>query len=421
MPLNEAVRYGVDPVSPPTDHHPLSPPLRQSNAPGDPPHPPAAIAALIARMAACPPDKSPLAHALECLAAEVQARGMALHLLSDDQTGFVLAHHHNLSKRTQKEWEHLQDVVKEGQIALPPAPDAKAQFSVPIVHEQRTIGILTACWDDPKHPTDAERALLQWGALLLLLRMDRNMPHAQRAQFMDPEMFIGMLRHDLQSLLSTVIGYAELLLSTYTDPLSKDQEEYIQTILENARRAAHLITMLSEASQLASGQLALEREIVRIRDIWEEAIQQIEPYLTGRNQKIRLIDTGDSPMIQADPQRLPQALGGLLRFIARHLPSHSIIVLRILPHPDQGIVETRIERAQPQNGSKPGYHATPPKRRSPPLPLVIAYAFIEAHGGRLTWFGPQSSEEIASIDLPIASSDTLGAASLQFTIASYPA
>ncbi len=68
--------------------------------PGDPPYPPAVIAAMIARMAACPPDKSPLVHALECLAAEVEARGMALHLPSDDQTSFVLAYHYNLSERT---------------------------------------------------------------------------------------------------------------------------------------------------------------------------------------------------------------------------------------------------------------------------------------------------------------------------------
>jgi len=212
-----------------------------------------------------------------------------------------------------------------------------------------------------------------------------------------------MLAHDLRSPLSSIIGYAEVLLEGYFGPLTDEQAEQVRIIHASAQRVADLIALVSDTFKVTQGRLALNVQPLDVRQVLHNAITELTPYLAARDQTFRVIG-GDRPhIIPADQERLQAALSLLLRFAAQQSPPHSAFNIHIVPPPNSKGTLTLVGRITSSETNTRSDPVEPRPQSSPSLPLVLARMLIQAHGGRLTWSSLEASEDILRVELPVAS------------------
>jgi light-regulated signal transduction histidine kinase (bacteriophytochrome) len=212
--------------------------------------------------------------------------------------------------------------------------------------------------------------------------------------------FVSMLSHDLRSSLAFIIGYADLLLEGYCDPLTESQAEQVRHLRENAERAANLIVLLSDVFKLTHGQLTLEFTLTDIPHLLSQAADNITTLLTSRHQTIEIVNESAFRFAMVDGDRLQKALTLLLRRAAQQGPAHSIFRLHIADHPEGGdtlVVTGHILTSGP-------IKSTPPSEQSPsaypPIPVFIAQSLLQAHGGQLSWSDCNTDGEFLRMEIP---------------------
>ncbi len=141
------------------------------------------------------------------------------------------------------------------------------------------------------------------------------------------EAFSYSVSHDLRGPLTTLHGFADLLLEKYGLELGEKPRNYLHKINEAATRMACLIDDLLKLAKVNSQELSLCD--VSIKALVEEVLRGLEGETVNRKIEWRI---GILPSIQCDP--------GLMRQVMTNLISNAIKYTR--PR-DPAVIEVRDE------------------------------------------------------------------------------
>ncbi len=212
--------------------------------------------------------------------------------------------------------------------------------------------------------------------------------------------FVSMIAHDLRSPLASIIGYADLLLEGYFEPLTENQAEQVRHIRDHAHRAANLILLLSDVFKLTQGQLTLEFGPTDVHQLLSKVADDLTGILASRDQTIKIVNESASRVVMADGDRLQRALTLLLRLAAQQGPVHSTLHLNIADQPGGGDTVVITGRILSPELAKPGLPPEKPPQASLPVPVFIAQSLLQAHGGRLFWSDVGMGEEFLRAEVP---------------------
>ena len=121
------------------------------------------------------------------------------------------------------------------------------------------------------------------------------------------ERFAYVSSHDLQEPLRMVTLYSQLLEKRYKDSLDSDADDFIEYIVDNAKRMKYLIDDLLEYSRVSSQ--AKESENVDLEKVLENILSNLSILIVENNVDV----THDSlPTIFADKNQMMQVLENLI-------------------------------------------------------------------------------------------------------------
>jgi len=140
------------------------------------------------------------------------------------------------------------------------------------------------------------------------------------------EAFSFTVSHDLRGPLTTLHGFADLLLEKYGSALGEKPRSYLQKINEAATRMGSLIDDFLKLARVNSLQLSLCD--VSLGALDEEVLLGLESETANRKIEWRI---GNLPSIQCDP--------GLMRQVLTNLISNAVKYTR--PR-DPAIIEVRV-------------------------------------------------------------------------------
>ena len=201
---------------------------------------------------------------------------------------------------------------------------------------------------------------------------------------------LGIAAHDIRGPLTVIQGTSELLRLKAGKLDQETLARSLDLMYDACRGLSQLLSELLDAKAIETGKITLRKRRSTVRSLLEETLPVAR--LAADDKKIELvIETDNDLEVDADPQRLGQAITNLVLNAVKFSDSGTRIVLRGLrPTPDVthievedqgiGIPDDELEGIfdtfeQGQAGQEAGGSG---------LGLMIARRLVELHGGSLS-------------------------------------
>jgi signal transduction histidine kinase len=200
--------------------------------------------------------------------------------------------------------------------------------------------------------------------------------------------FIAAVSHDLRTPLTSILGFAELLVD---EPgIGERERGQVLAIERNSRRLLHLIGDILTAAQIAHGGLRLELWTVDLCDVVREVLDTHGPAAKAKALEVR--DELEGPIfVRGDVARITEAVDNVVANAVKYSREggrvtvgadrgDGLVVLRVrdegvgIPLSDQRRVFDRFYRAEAVRGGTV---------QGTGLGLYITQEIVRAHGGHV--------------------------------------
>ena len=168
--------------------------------------------------------------------------------------------------------------------------------------------------------------VLSWGSARLTrteeeLRQEREMAQELKAVDDMKSAFMSAISHELRTPITICRGHLEVL-----EPNASRQEieDTISLVVDELERMSRLVDDITVAVR-GDDPSFLRKQPVEIEDLVIRVARKVQPFLNGR---LRVEPVEPDAMVEADPDRLEQALVNLLQNAAVHTPDGTPVDLR---------------------------------------------------------------------------------------------
>ncbi len=280
---------------------------------------------------------------------------------------------------------------------------SQSQLIVPLPYEDNVLGLIVLENREPRRwSARIVASLSRLGehaglALAMALRLE-SLEQASKSK----SEFVSFVSHELKTPMTTIGGYADLLLAERAGSLSERQRHFLQTMRANVNRMIRLVSELTDIGRIEAGKLKLSFDAVAISQVIDEVVQSLVGEIDAKQQSLGLSVAPDMPMIWGDRLRLFQIMANLLSNAIKYTPEGGSIIISahqqaansIPDHPEPflqvSIQDTGIgiaEREQVHIFER-FFRAEDPlarERSGTGLGLHITRRLVEMHQGKI-WF-----------------------------------
>lgn len=231
--------------------------------------------------------------------------------------------------------------------------------------------------------------------------------------------FLATISHEMRTPLTSVIGYAEMILEGLAGEVTRTQREYLETIVGKAQELVQVITEILELN-LGAESLRVRREQIQIPQLIDEVVATFSAEPERRAIDIA-ISCAEAPAVYADRQMIRQVLAHLLSNAIKFTPDggtieiigglgplspgdgESAAVTLSIIDTGIGIEQTDLERIFE---SFVQVDSSPTRRFSGAgLGLSLAKRYVEAHGGTIWVTSELGAGSRFTFSLPVRSAD----------------
>ncbi|HYO88852.1 MAG TPA: histidine kinase dimerization/phospho-acceptor domain-containing protein, partial [Candidatus Limnocylindrales bacterium] len=141
--------------------------------------------------------------------------------------------------------------------------------------------------------------------------------------------FISNVSHELRTPMTSIKGYAELLLMGGAGQMSSNQQQFLNTIKYNADRLGHLVDDLLDISRIESGGEDLKLEPIAIGPLLDDVVLTLKsrPDFERKALTVTLNVAPDLPDLLADPTKVKQILDNIADNAFSYTPQGGRIAL----------------------------------------------------------------------------------------------
>lgn len=268
---------------------------------------------------------------------------------------------------------------------------ASAGFYLPLVREEKSVGVLGVVVPEGKSLSLAQRDLLEAFARQLALSVERE--HLREAGEREKllaeseklhRVLLDSVSHELRTPLAVITGSLDSMLSA-SEPV---RNSLMAEARAAARRLNRLVGNLLDQTRLESGALKARLDWCDARDIINAALEGVRDELAAHPLDVAV--PADLSPVRADFALLEQALANLLLNAARHTPAGTaIFVAAGVDHDGERVFFTVADRgpgfplAMRERLFKKFERGDAARAGGLGLGLSIVRGFMEAQGGEV--------------------------------------
>jgi PAS domain S-box-containing protein len=221
--------------------------------------------------------------------------------------------------------------------------------------------------------------------------------------------FLAMLAHELRNPLAPISAAAMLL--DMGSPGETRVRQSSAIIGRQVRHMTRLVDDLLDVSRVTRGLIELDRTLLDVRAIVDEAAEQVRPQLAARRQRLSLHLPGMPLVVEGDRARLVQVLSNLLGNAVKYTPEDGAIEVGarteggqlVLAVRDDGIGMDRELTGRAFDLFAQAKRSSDRSQGGLGLGLALVRNLVELHGGTVTCASPGPGQgSTFSVTLPLA-------------------
>ncbi|MBN2006935.1 MAG: GAF domain-containing protein [Anaerolineae bacterium] len=265
---------------------------------------------------------------------------------------------------------------------------------LPLLRDERPIGVLYLQADDRGVRKHKLEFVMRVADNVAIAVENARLYEALRQANLAKSEFVTIVSHELRTPMTSILGYADILLKGTVGELSAQQTEFVGAMRRNIVRMRLLVSDLMDISRIETGRLKITPRPVSFKDALDEAVIVIQEPLAEKQQVLTVDVWNGLPMAHADPDRLTQILINLLSNAVKYTLQKGTIVVRVWLSPEEpnfircAVMDSGIG-INPENQIHlftKFFRADDPVVRDQPgtgLGLAITKNLVELHGGRI--------------------------------------
>jgi signal transduction histidine kinase len=221
--------------------------------------------------------------------------------------------------------------------------------------------------------------------------------------------FVLTASHELRSPLTSVQGFAELLMLD-AGSLTPRQRETVEIILDNCRHLVRLLNDLLDLARSDAGRLAIRPQPTEVAPLIEDVVRTIRARTEAAGQILSEDVQPGLPLIDAEPDRIRQILVNLLTNAHEYSPEGASIGVAAravgaeveisVTDTGPGIPADQIERIFDRFTR--GDAGLTQRVGGTGLGLAISKSLIELHGGSIVVESVPAQGSTFRVRLPVA-------------------
>ncbi|OQY22145.1 MAG: hypothetical protein B6I35_06790 [Anaerolineaceae bacterium 4572_32.2] len=144
--------------------------------------------------------------------------------------------------------------------------------------------------------------------------------------------FVSTVSHELRTPMTSIKGYADLLLMGAVGALTNKQQDFLSIIKDNADRLTALVNELLDISRIESGRVEISPNVMNVEDITSRVLTAMKNRVKEKELVLRQDIPPDLPIVSADADRVIQILTNLVANACQYTPSGGEIVVSARAH-----------------------------------------------------------------------------------------
>jgi two-component system sensor histidine kinase BaeS len=221
--------------------------------------------------------------------------------------------------------------------------------------------------------------------------------------------FVLTASHELRSPLTSVQGFAELLMLE-RESLTPRQVETVEVILDNSRHLVRLLNDLLDLARSDAGRLVIRPQPTEVAPLLEDSVRLMRAQTDASDQTLTMSLDPNLPPVEAEADRIRQVLVNLLTNAHEYSPEGASIA--VMARVDGAEVEIAVSDNGP--GIPPdqlehiferfvrGEAGLTQRVGGTGLGLPISKSLVELHGGLLAVDSTVGVGSTFSFRLPVA-------------------
>lgn len=297
----------------------------------------------------------------------------------------------DLPERLDTLYPEVNTVVTSGATLTATDAESRQVLIVPVHREQKVLGVVVLCPPQEGMFTEEQQDLIERVIARAAVAIENGRLYAavQAADKAKSE-FVGVVAHDLKTPMTSIGGYANLMLS-YGTNLDERQQQFLKLIGSTVKRMEVLVSDLSDISRIESGHFFMNETHVNVPDIFQAVKDNTLPQIEERQHTYKEEYAPDLPPMWVDYYRLLQVLTNLVSNAYKYTPDGGTITLKAWQSGDRiafSVSDTGIglsEQAIAKLGTK-FWRAEDDFTRSQPgtgLGFAITSALVEQMGSHM--------------------------------------
>ena len=141
--------------------------------------------------------------------------------------------------------------------------------------------------------------------------------------------FISSISHELRTTLNSINSALDILTSTISRELNREQEEFLSLTSRNVNHLNLLINDILDFYRLESGKMKIVKKLIDVPSLCESALKSIGPQAIEKKIKLKKTIKDHLPKTYADPDKIEQVLITLLGNAINFTPEGGKVTLGI--------------------------------------------------------------------------------------------
>lgn len=223
--------------------------------------------------------------------------------------------------------------------------------------------------------------------------------------------FIATISHELRTPMNAIMGFSQLLLRQYPDPLSDQQLDMVQRIFDNSRNLLTMVNEVLDFSKIEANRIELHPENFQLSVLILSTVQELQALAFEKKLTLaaKIPESLQSLQLTNDPESLRRVLVNLISNAIKFTEVGEVALQLQLLNPDQieiSVVDTGIGIAPEQLGTIfdpfcQGDQSLTRHHSGTGLGLAITESLVKAMQGHISVTSQRGVGSTFSVQLPL--------------------